>query len=64
MTRTTDVDVFGPNASDAEELQARVNVGEKYNSDMFVSLHINSSVNKNVVVFLHTTIRKPIMICA
>ena len=29
MTRTTDVDVFGPNASDAEELQARVNVGEK-----------------------------------
>lgn len=48
MTRTTDVDVFGPNASDAEELQARVNVGEKYNSDMFVSLHINSSVNKNV----------------
>lgn len=28
MTRTTDVDVFGPNASDAEELQARVNVGE------------------------------------
>lgn len=48
MTRTTDVDVFGPNASDAEELQARVNVGEKYNSDMFVSLHINSSVNKNI----------------
>lgn len=48
MTRTTDVDVFGPNASDAEELQARVDVGEKYNSDMFVSLHINSSVNKNV----------------
>lgn len=64
MTRTTDVDVFGPNASDAEELQARVNVGEKYNSDMFVSLHINSSVNKNVGGFLHTTIRKPIMICA
>lgn len=51
MTRTTDVDVFGPNASDAEELQARVNVGEKYNSDMFVSLHINSSVNKMLVVF-------------
>ncbi len=48
MTRTTDVDVFGPNSSDAEELQARVNVGEKYNSDMFVSLHVNSSVNKNV----------------
>lgn len=48
MTRTTDVDVYGPNASDADELLARVNVGEKYNSDLFVSLHINSSVNKNV----------------
>ena len=48
MTRTTDVDVYGPNASDADELQARVNVGEKYNSDLFVSLHVNSSVNKNV----------------
>ena len=31
-----------------DELRARVNVGEKYNSDLFVSLHINSSVNKNV----------------
>ena len=48
MTRTTDVDVYGPNASDADELRARVNVGEKYNSDLFVSLHVNSSVNKNV----------------
>ena len=64
MTRTTDVDVFGPNASDAEELQARVNVGEKYNSDMFVScMSILRSI-KMLVVFLHTTIRKPIMICA
>ena len=48
MTRSTDVDVYGPNASDVQELQARVNVGEKYNSDIFVSLHINSSVNKSV----------------
>ena len=48
MTRTTDVDVYGPNASDVDELQARVNVGEKNNSDLFVSLHVNSSVNKNV----------------
>lgn len=48
MTRTTDVDVYGPNASDVQELQARVNVGEKYNSDIFISLHINSSVNKSV----------------
>ena len=48
MTRTTDKDVYGPNASDRAELQARVNVAEKYNSDLFISLHINSSVNKSV----------------
>lgn len=48
MTRTKDVDVCGPNASDNEELQARVNVAEKNNSDLFISLHINASVNKNV----------------
>lgn len=48
MTRTTDVDVYGPYAGDAEELQARVNVAEKYDSDLFISLHINSSVNKNI----------------
>ncbi|MGM9529623.1 MAG: N-acetylmuramoyl-L-alanine amidase [Phascolarctobacterium sp.] len=48
MTRTTDVDVYGPNASDRAELQARVNVAEKNNSDLFLSLHINSSVNKSV----------------
>ncbi len=48
MTRTKDVDVYGPNASDKDELQARVNVAEKYNSDLFLSLHINASVNKNV----------------
>ena len=48
LTRTTDKDVYAPNASDRAELQARVNVAEKNNSDLFISLHINSSVNKNV----------------
>ena len=48
MTRTKDVDVYGPNASDRAELQARVNVAEKNGSDLFISLHINSSVNKSV----------------
>lgn len=48
MTRTTDKDVCGPYAKDADELQARVNVAEKYNSDLFISLHINSSVNKKI----------------
>ena len=48
MTRTTDKDVYAPNARDRAELQARVNVAEKHNSDLFLSLHINSSVNKSV----------------
>ena len=48
MTRTRDVDVYGPHASDRAELQARVNVAENHNSDLFLSLHINSSVNKSV----------------
>ena len=48
MTRTTDKDVYAPNASDRAELQARVNVAEKHNSDLFLSLHINSSVNNSV----------------
>lgn len=48
MTRTSDKDVYGPRASDKDELQARVNVAEKHDSDLFISLHINSSVNRNV----------------
>ena len=48
MTRTTDVDVHGPYATDKQELQARVNVAEKFSSDLFVSVHINSSVNSSV----------------
>lgn len=48
MTRTTDKDVYGPYASDVDELQARVNVAEKHDSDLFISLHINSSVNKKI----------------
>lgn len=48
MTRTTDVDVHSAYATDRQELQARVNVAEKYNSDLFVSIHINSSVSKTV----------------
>lgn len=48
MTRTTDVDVCKPGASDRDELQARVNVAEKNNCDAFISIHINASVNKSV----------------
>lgn len=46
LTRSGDVDVAGKNADDAAELQARVDVAEKHCSDLFISLHINASVNK------------------
>ena len=48
MTRTTAVDVYGPNASGPDELQARVDVGTANKSDIFVSVHINSFSNPNV----------------
>lgn len=45
MTRDCDVDVYGPNASARNELQARVDVGNNANSDIFVSIHCNAFVN-------------------
>lgn len=48
MTRNSDKEVAGPGASDVDELQARINVAEKHRSDLFISVHINSSVNKKV----------------
>lgn len=45
MTRNSDVDVYGPNASARNELQARVDVGNNANSDIFVSIHCNAFVN-------------------
>ena len=48
MTRSTDTEVAGPGASDVDELQARINVAEKNKSDLFISVHINSSVNQKV----------------
>ena len=48
VTRSTDVDVYGRDASDRAELQARVNVAEKNNVDLFISVHINASINKDI----------------
>lgn len=48
MTRTSDVDVYAPNASGVDELQARVNVADYNNADAFVSVHINSFDNRSV----------------
>ena len=38
MTRETDVDVSSPNATDREELWARVWVANKNRADLFVSI--------------------------
>jgi len=46
MTRTTDRDVYAPNDTAVEELQARVDVGENAgNADIFMSIHANSFIN-------------------
>ncbi|XOQ25023.1 MAG: N-acetylmuramoyl-L-alanine amidase LytC [Mitsuokella multacida] len=46
MTRTTDRDVYGPYATDRQELQARVNVGEYTpGAEIFVSIHCNAFSN-------------------
>ena len=46
MTRFTDVDVFGPVATDKQELQARVDVARRDPSvEMFVSVHCNAFTN-------------------
>lgn len=42
MTRTTDRDVYGPNATAAEELGARVGIANRENTDLFVSVHIDA----------------------
>ena len=47
MTRMDDRDVYGPNASDREELQARVNVGRSHPADVFVSVHANSFTSQS-----------------
>ena len=45
MTRKKDADVAYAYATTNEELQARVDVGNKNNADLFLSIHIDSFVN-------------------
>ena len=45
MTRDTDVDVYAPNDSARDELQARVNVANNAGARMFISVHVNSFIN-------------------
>ncbi|HEY3426822.1 MAG TPA: N-acetylmuramoyl-L-alanine amidase [Negativicutes bacterium] len=42
MTRKNDRDVYGPNASAVDELNARAMVGNNNKADVFVSIHINA----------------------
>lgn len=48
LTRTTDVDVYGADATDRQELQARVDVGTEHKADIFVSIHINANNSPSV----------------
>ena len=45
MTRTTDVDVYKPNDSAHEELQARDDIANNAGARMLVSIHVNSFIN-------------------
>ncbi len=48
LTRSTDKDVYAPNASGIDELQARADVANQAGSDIFISVHINSFDNPSV----------------
>jgi N-acetylmuramoyl-L-alanine amidase len=45
MTRDTDVDVYAPDDSAHQELQARVDVANKAGARLFVSIHANGFIN-------------------
>ncbi|MGB6739863.1 MAG: N-acetylmuramoyl-L-alanine amidase [Candidatus Cybelea sp.] len=45
MTRETDVDVYQPNDSARDELQARDDVANKAGARMFISIHVNAFIN-------------------
>jgi N-acetylmuramoyl-L-alanine amidase len=45
LTRETDVDVYAPNDSPHDELQARVDVANKAGARLFVSIHANAFIN-------------------
>lgn len=45
LTRETDVDVYAPNDSARDELQARVDVANNAGARLFVSIHANAFIN-------------------
>jgi N-acetylmuramoyl-L-alanine amidase len=48
MTRDKDVDVYGPDASDVEELKSRTTIANTLKADVFISIHSNSTVNREI----------------
>lgn len=49
LTRETDKDVAYPDASASEELQARCNVSDNANADVFVSIHCNAAASPDAL---------------
>jgi N-acetylmuramoyl-L-alanine amidase len=45
LTRNADVDVYAPNDSPHDELQARVDIANKAGARLFVSIHANAFIN-------------------
>ena len=45
LTHNTDVDVYGPDASAHDELQARDDVANKNGARLFISVHVNAFIN-------------------
>ncbi len=45
MTHETDVDVYAPNDSAHDELQARVDIANNAGARLFVSVHVNAFIN-------------------
>lgn len=45
MTRDSDVDVYAPNDSARDELQARDNLANNAGARLFISVHVNSFIN-------------------